>query len=141
MLAGTGPARPAVDLALDVPYVPQTEALCGGAAAAMVLRYWGDAHAGVQEFASIVDARAVGVSLEGGAGGDYPYGHDQYWRRVRVARHMREVVRDRSCRGAAPWHRQRRCNFRWRAAAVPGVARAAPRARRRAVRAAPVERC
>ena len=26
---------------LDVPYVSQTEALCGGAASAMVLRYWG----------------------------------------------------------------------------------------------------
>jgi len=64
MLAGTGPARPAVDLALDVPYVPQTEALCGGAAAAMVLRYWGDAHAGVQEFASIVDARAGGITAD-----------------------------------------------------------------------------
>ena len=25
---------------LDVPYVSQTEALCGGAASAMVLRYW-----------------------------------------------------------------------------------------------------
>src|SRR5947209_733977 len=64
MLAGTGSAKPAVDLALDVPYVPQTEALCGGAAAAMVLRYWGDAHAGVQQFASIVDAHAGGITAE-----------------------------------------------------------------------------
>ena len=27
---------------LDVPFISQTEALCGGAAAAMVLRYWGE---------------------------------------------------------------------------------------------------
>jgi hypothetical protein len=33
----------AASLAIDVPYLPQTDALCGGAAAAMVLRYWGDA--------------------------------------------------------------------------------------------------
>ncbi|MBU0719106.1 MAG: C39 family peptidase, partial [Planctomycetes bacterium] len=27
---------------LDVPYVPQSGPLCGGAALAMVLRYWGE---------------------------------------------------------------------------------------------------
>ena len=27
---------------LDVPFISQTELLCGGAAAAMVLRYWGE---------------------------------------------------------------------------------------------------
>ncbi|HZR26446.1 MAG TPA: C39 family peptidase [Vicinamibacterales bacterium] len=47
---------------LDVPYLPQTDALCGGAAAAMVFRYWGDAHAGVQQFASLVDRRAGGIA-------------------------------------------------------------------------------
>ena len=26
---------------LDIPYIQQSEALCGGAAAAMVMRYWG----------------------------------------------------------------------------------------------------
>src|SRR5881392_549151 len=55
-------AEPAI--ALDVPYLPQTEAMCGGAAAAMVLRYWGDAHAGVEEFASIIDAHAGGITAE-----------------------------------------------------------------------------
>ena len=35
----------AASLAIEVPYLPQTDALCGGAAAAMVFRYWGDAHA------------------------------------------------------------------------------------------------
>src|SRR5262245_62002550 len=47
---------------LSVPYVPQTDALCGGAAAAMVFRYWGDAHAGVDQFAPLVERRAGGVA-------------------------------------------------------------------------------
>jgi len=52
----------AAALILSVPYVPQTDALCGGAAAAMVFRYWGDAHAGVQQFAPLVDRRAGGIA-------------------------------------------------------------------------------
>jgi peptidase C39-like protein len=47
---------------LDVPYLSQTEALCGGAALAMVLRYWGDRHADVQQFAPLVDRRAGGIA-------------------------------------------------------------------------------
>src|SRR5882724_12047784 len=47
---------------IDVPFVPQTEALCGGAAVAMVFRYWGDAHADAQQFASLVDRRAGGIA-------------------------------------------------------------------------------
>jgi len=47
---------------LDVPYLPQSDALCGGAAAAMVFRYWGDAHAAVQEFEPLVDRRAGGIA-------------------------------------------------------------------------------
>ena len=47
--------------AIDVPFLPQTDAMCGGAAAAMVFRYWGDAHADVQEFAKLVDRRAGGI--------------------------------------------------------------------------------
>lgn len=46
---------------LDVPFLPQTEALCGGAAAAMVFRYWGDRHADVQQFASLVDLARGGI--------------------------------------------------------------------------------
>jgi predicted double-glycine peptidase len=46
---------------LEVPFVPQTDALCGGAAAAMVFRYWGDAHADAQQFASLIE-RHHGVS-------------------------------------------------------------------------------
>ena len=51
----------ASSLTLDVPFLPQTDALCGGAAAAMVFRYWGDAHADVQQFAALVDRRAGGI--------------------------------------------------------------------------------
>src|ERR1700741_2215918 len=47
---------------LSVPYLPQSDALCGGAAAAMVFRYWGDAHADVQQFAALVDRRAGGIA-------------------------------------------------------------------------------
>lgn len=47
---------------IDVPFVPQTDALCGGAAVAMVFRYWGDAHADGQQFASLVDRRAGGIA-------------------------------------------------------------------------------
>ena len=52
----------AAALAIEVPYLPQTDALCGGAAAAMVFRYWGDAHADAQEFAPLVDRRAGGIA-------------------------------------------------------------------------------
>ena len=48
--------------AIAVPFLPQTDALCGGAAAAMVFRYWGDAHADVQEFAPLVDRCAGGIA-------------------------------------------------------------------------------
>jgi hypothetical protein len=49
-------------LAIDVPYLPQTDALCGGAAAAMVFRYWGEAHADAQDFAPLIDRRAGGIA-------------------------------------------------------------------------------
>src|SRR5688500_15340119 len=48
-------------LSADVPFLPQTPDLCGGAAAAMVFRYWGDAHADVQQFAPLVDREAGGI--------------------------------------------------------------------------------
>jgi predicted double-glycine peptidase len=53
---------PAADATLDVPYLSQTEALCGGAATAMLFRYWGDLHAGVQQFAPLVDRDAGGIA-------------------------------------------------------------------------------
>lgn len=45
---------------LDVPFLPQREDLCGGAAAAMVLRYWG-ATAFADDFADLVEPRAEGI--------------------------------------------------------------------------------
>ena len=54
----------AASMAIDVPYLPQTDALCGGAATAMVFRYWGDTHADVQEFAGLVDRRAGGIAAD-----------------------------------------------------------------------------
>ena len=44
-----------------MPYLPQTPDLCGGAAVAMVFRYWGDAHADVQQFAPLVNRKARGI--------------------------------------------------------------------------------
>ena len=57
-----GQAPVAGGTSLEVPYLPQTEALCGGAAAAMLLRYWGDRHASVQQFAPLVDHQAGGIA-------------------------------------------------------------------------------
>jgi predicted double-glycine peptidase len=48
---------------LEVPFVPQSEALCGGAAAAMVFRYWKTAPAHAEDFASLVDDSAEGIRL------------------------------------------------------------------------------
>jgi ABC-type iron transport system FetAB ATPase subunit len=47
---------------LTVPYVRQTKALCGGAAAAMVFRYWGDGQADPNEFAPLLDRAAGGLA-------------------------------------------------------------------------------
>ena len=46
---------------LEVPFLAQSELLCGGAAAAMVLRYWGSQDAHAEEFASFVDPAAGGI--------------------------------------------------------------------------------
>ena len=46
---------------LSVPYLPQTEALCGGAAAAMVMRYWGAQDVYPDAFAPLVDRSAGGI--------------------------------------------------------------------------------
>jgi len=46
---------------LPVPYLPQTEALCGGAAAAMVMRFWGARGVYADAFASLVDKKAGGI--------------------------------------------------------------------------------
>ena len=46
---------------LDVPFVSQSEALCGGAAAAMVLRYWGERGVSADTFAPLIDRSAAGI--------------------------------------------------------------------------------
>jgi len=46
---------------LSVPYLPQTEALCGGAAAAMVMRFWGARGVYATAFAPLVDKSAGGI--------------------------------------------------------------------------------
>ena len=49
---------------LDVPYLPQSEALCGGAAVAMVMRYWGATNVYAETFADLVDRAAEGIRGE-----------------------------------------------------------------------------
>lgn len=57
------PVSSSKSLLLDVPFVPQSEALCGGASAAMVFRYWRDLPAYAEDFASLVDGSAEGIKL------------------------------------------------------------------------------
>ena len=49
---------------LDVPYISQSELLCGGAAAAMVMRYWGERGVDAESFQSLVDPRAGGIRTD-----------------------------------------------------------------------------
>jgi predicted double-glycine peptidase len=46
---------------LDVPFVSQSERLCGGAAAAMLLRYWGQEGVRAEDFSTLVDKSAGGI--------------------------------------------------------------------------------
>ena len=46
---------------LDVPFISQSEALCGGAAAAMVLRFWGARDVTAESFAGLLDRSASGI--------------------------------------------------------------------------------
>jgi hypothetical protein len=57
--AGAQSARPLT--ILDVPFISQSEALCGGAAAAMVMRYWGARGLDSESFAHLVDRTASGI--------------------------------------------------------------------------------
>jgi hypothetical protein len=61
LAAARAQAQPAPLHLLDVPYVSQSEALCGGAAAAMVLRYWGQRGITAGSFAALVDRSAAGI--------------------------------------------------------------------------------
>jgi len=60
-LAAGAPGPPDVHALLDVPYMPQTPELCGGAAVAMVLRYWGKRDVFPQDFAALVGAGDGGI--------------------------------------------------------------------------------
>jgi hypothetical protein len=65
-LATTGPAAAAGDRhetrpLLDVPFVPQSGQLCGGAALAMVLRYWGETGIMAEDFALLAKAGEDGI--------------------------------------------------------------------------------
>jgi hypothetical protein len=53
--------RPVGAAVLNVPFVPQSEDLCGGAAAAMVMRYWGAQDVYASTFAPLVDRSAAGI--------------------------------------------------------------------------------
>jgi hypothetical protein len=46
---------------LDVPFIAQSELLCGGAAAAMVMRYWGERGIDAESFRALVDKDAGGI--------------------------------------------------------------------------------
>jgi hypothetical protein len=59
--AQPGPSRARI---LDVPYLPQSEALCGGAAIAMVMRYWGVTGVYAETFAALVDPQENGIRGE-----------------------------------------------------------------------------
>ena len=60
MVAAQTPEAPLV--VLDVPFLAQTEALCGGAAAAMVMRYWGAEQARPEAFADLADSGRGGIT-------------------------------------------------------------------------------
>ena len=59
--ARTGLPRRQSTARLDVPYVAQSEALCGGAAAAMVLRYWGERGVNAEDSSPLLNARRDGI--------------------------------------------------------------------------------
>lgn len=57
-------ALPAGASVLDVPYFPQSELLCGGASAAMVLRYWGMAGVRADDFRDLVSEARGGMRAD-----------------------------------------------------------------------------
>ena len=57
-------SRPQSLTILDVPFVAQSELLCGGAAAAMVMRYWGERGVDAEAFQPLVDTSAGGIRTD-----------------------------------------------------------------------------
>lgn len=54
----------ATDVVLDVPFLPQSELLCGGAAATMVLRYWGATGVFPEDFRPLVRPDEGGIRTD-----------------------------------------------------------------------------
>ena len=89
MLAASGrDAATSEDVRLTVPYVRQAKALCGGAAAAMVFRYWGDAQADPNQFVPLLDRAAGGLAT--GVLADAI--EDRGWRTVRFTGSIESVA-------------------------------------------------
>jgi hypothetical protein len=61
LIATAVPSSASADGLLEVPFVSQSERLCGGAAAAMVLRYWGARGIWAEDFARLVDEEEGGI--------------------------------------------------------------------------------
>ena len=59
--AGDAQSQRTAHALLDVPYISQTPELCGGAAVAMVLRYWGERQVFPEDFASLVIPSERGI--------------------------------------------------------------------------------
>jgi hypothetical protein len=59
--AASPPGPSDVHALLDVPYLSQTPALCGGAAVAMLMRYWGQRDVFPQDFATLVGPGEGGI--------------------------------------------------------------------------------
>ena len=57
-----GAASTPAAVALEVPYLPQSEALCGGAAVAMVMRYWGARGIAPEDFATLLGPAGDGIA-------------------------------------------------------------------------------
>lgn len=81
---------------LDLPYLPQSVALCGGAAAAMVQRYWGEETAEPTDFAGLVRPDEGGIRTDELTAEL----HERGWRARRLAGEL-EVVADQ-VRGGRP---------------------------------------
>lgn len=64
VMAAPADARQARGALLDVPYLAQPVRLCGGAALAMVLRYWGERGLSAESFSHLVDRSAAGIRTD-----------------------------------------------------------------------------
>ncbi len=62
--ADVAAARERRGAVLDVPFLPQSEDLCGGAALAMVMRYWGASSVHPDDFAPLVERHLAGIRTD-----------------------------------------------------------------------------